>query len=176
MFWNIWNLVLWREAWKKLSSCSDCSKYGPFILGQSEQKFKIQSHFGIFDPVIGAGQWYDDTSSHALQFTCSLFGNFWFLYSTKSFLDICKSRVDTELIYNSLSLSNCDILYLLISGWINMALIKFLHPHVILFMLLIGLIYFGMYFLSDVSPIHTVPSTVLAQKKTPSEIGNIISL
>ena len=46
-----------------------------------------------------------------------------------------------------------------------MALINVLHPHVILFMLLIGLIYFGMYFLSDVSPIHTFPSTVIAQKR-----------
>ena len=31
-------------------------------------------------------------------------------------------------------------------------------------MLLVGFIYFGMYFLSDVSPIHNLPSTVLASK------------
>ena len=51
MFWNIWNLVLWREAVKKRSSFSDNYKYGAFILGQSEQQFKIHSHFGIFDLV-----------------------------------------------------------------------------------------------------------------------------
>ena len=38
---------------KKIWGCSDDSKYGEFILGQSEQQFKIQSYFGIFDPVIG---------------------------------------------------------------------------------------------------------------------------
>ena len=56
MFWNIWNLVLWREAVKKRSSFSDNYKYGAFILGQSEEKFKKQSHFEIFDTVIVKGQ------------------------------------------------------------------------------------------------------------------------
>ena len=40
------------EAGKKKSSCSDCSKYGAFILGKSEQKFKIQSPFLIFGTLI----------------------------------------------------------------------------------------------------------------------------
>ena len=53
IFWNIRNLILWREAGKKTSSCSDDSKYGSFILGQSEQQFKIHLCFGTFDPVIG---------------------------------------------------------------------------------------------------------------------------
>ena len=55
IFWYIWNLVLWREAVKKRSSFSDDSKYGAFILLQSKQQFKIQSHFVIFNPVIGEG-------------------------------------------------------------------------------------------------------------------------
>ena len=46
-----------------------------------------------------------------------------------------------------------------------MALIQVLHPHVILFLLFIGFIYFGMFFLSDVSTKHTFPSTVLVTKK-----------
>ena len=78
--------------------------------------------------------------------------------------------------YNWSNLENCDILHLLVSDWNNMALLHVSHPHVILFMLLIGFIYFGMYFLSEWSKIHTFQSTVLAPKKTPSEIGNIISL
>ena len=83
----------------------------------------------------------------------------------KSFLDLCKSRVDAELIYNLSSLYNCDILNLFLSDWSNMAIIEVSHPYVILFMLLIGFIYFGMYFLSDVSPIHTFPSAIIAPKK-----------
>ena len=43
--------------------------------GQSEKQFKIQSHLGIFDPVIGEGQWYDDASSQALKCICEWFGN-----------------------------------------------------------------------------------------------------
>ena len=53
MFWNIWNLILSTEARKKQSSYSDDYKYGAFILGQSEEQFKLQSHFVTFDPVTG---------------------------------------------------------------------------------------------------------------------------
>ena len=56
-----------------------------------------------------------------------------------------------------------------------MALIQVLNPHVKLFLLLIGYIYIGMYFIRDVSTIHTLPSAVLAPKKPPWEIGNIMS-
>ena len=87
-----------------------------------------------------------------------------FLYSIKSFLDICKSLVDAELIYNLSSLDNFDIIHLLRSDWSNMANQQILHPHVILFLLLIGFIYFVMYLQSNVSPIHTFPSTILYQK------------
>ena len=45
-----------------------------------------------------------------------------------------------------------------------MALIQVLHPHVILFLLLVGFIFFGVYLLSDVSPTHNFPSNVLAPK------------
>ena len=45
-----------------------------------------------------------------------------------------------------------------------MALIQVLCPHVILFLLLIGFIFFGMHFLSDISPIHTFSSTVIEPK------------
>ena len=77
---NIWNLILWREAVKKPSICYDDFKYGAFILGQSQQKFKVQSHFGIFDPVTGEGKWYDEAVSLALKFICELFVNIWYLY------------------------------------------------------------------------------------------------
>ena len=70
---------------------------------------------------------------------CELFGSIWLFYWMKSFLDICESLVDAELIYNLPSLANFDNLHLLISDWINMALIHALHPNVILFLLLIGL-------------------------------------
>ena len=53
------------------------------ISQQPEQKLKIQSHFGIFDPVPGEGQQYDDAASHDLECICELFGNIWFLYSMK---------------------------------------------------------------------------------------------
>ena len=82
-------------------------------------------------------------------------------------MDIGKSLVDAELIYNLSSLDNCDIIHLLIYDWSNISLIQVLHPHVILFMMLIGYIYFGMLFLSDVSPIQTFTSTVIAQKQPP---------
>ena len=55
---------------EKLLSHSDDSKYGEFILGKSEQQFKIQSHFGILCPVIGWGELYDYDASHALKFIC----------------------------------------------------------------------------------------------------------
>ena len=55
------------EAGHKRSSFSDDYKYEALILGQLEQQFKIQSHFGIFDPLFGEGQWYDDSASHALK-------------------------------------------------------------------------------------------------------------
>ena len=83
IFWNILNLVLWREAGKKQSSCYDDSKYGSFILGKPEQQLKIQSHFGIFDPVIGEVQWYDGAASHALKYICELFGNISLFYWMK---------------------------------------------------------------------------------------------
>ena len=93
MFWNIWNLILWREGWKK-RWCSGDSKYGAFILGQSEQQFKIQDHFGILYPIIGEVQWYDDEASYYLKCICELFGNIWFLYSMRSILDIYEILVD----------------------------------------------------------------------------------
>ena len=55
MFWNIWNLTLWRKVGKKPSICSDDYKFGSLIPGQPEQQSRIQSHFGIFDPIIGEG-------------------------------------------------------------------------------------------------------------------------
>ena len=95
IFRNIWNLILWKEAGKKRSSCSGGSKYVAFVLGQSEQQFKIQSHFGIFDAIVGEVKWYDDSESHALKCICELFGNISFFYWMISFLDIFKSLVDT---------------------------------------------------------------------------------
>ena len=117
-------MILWREAGNKLSSCSDDSKYGSSILVQSEQQLNIQYHFGIFWPLIGEGWWYDDAASHSIKCICELFGNISFLYWIKPFLDLCKNWVDAELIYNLLSLDNCDILHLLGSDWSYMALIQ----------------------------------------------------
>ena len=34
------------------SRCFDDSKYGALIPGNSEQQFNMQSHLGIFDPVV----------------------------------------------------------------------------------------------------------------------------
>ena len=45
-----------------------------------------------------------------------------------------------------------------------MALINVLHPHVVLFLLLVSFIFFGMYFLRGIYTIFTLPSTVLATK------------
>ena len=67
IFWNIWNLVLWREAGNKRSSCSDNSKFGALIPGQSEQQFKIQSHFLIFDELIVEIKLYDGAESKAVE-------------------------------------------------------------------------------------------------------------
>ena len=60
----------------------------------------------------------------------------------KSFLDICKILVDAELIYNLSSLANCDNLHLFIYDSSNMALIHVSYKHVILYILLVGFIYF----------------------------------
>ena len=88
MFWNIWNLILWREAINKWSSCSDDSKHGASILGKSEQKFKIQSYFGIIYPIIGEAQWYDDTSSQDIDCVYEIYIDISFLYWIKEILDI----------------------------------------------------------------------------------------
>ena len=81
MFWDIRNLILWTDAGKKLLRFPDDYKNGAFIIGQSEQQFKIQSHFGIFYPLFGEKKWYDDAASHALKCICGSFGNIFFLYS-----------------------------------------------------------------------------------------------
>ena len=83
------------------------------FIGQSEQQFKIQYHFCIFDPVIGEEQLYDDASSQALKCIFESSGNFFFLYSIKSFLGLYKYLVDSKLIYNFSSLDNFDIIHLL---------------------------------------------------------------
>ena len=83
MFWNIWNLSLWNEAGKKWWSSYYYSKYRAFILGKSEQQFKIQSCFGILDAVNLKGQRYDDVLSQALKCICETFGNICCFYSMK---------------------------------------------------------------------------------------------
>ena len=70
MFWCTWNLILWREPGNKTSSCFYDSKSGAFIPGQSSQEFKIQSHFGSFDPAIREEQWCDDASSQDIRRMC----------------------------------------------------------------------------------------------------------
>ena len=55
---------------KETIDFSDDYKNGAFVIGQSEQKFKIQSHSVIFDPVIGEGKLYDYAASHALKCIC----------------------------------------------------------------------------------------------------------
>ena len=144
-----------------------------FILEQPKQQFEIQSHFGIFGPVIVDGEWYDDTASQDHKCMCELFGNIWSLYSMKSIIYLCKTLVDAELIYNLSSLSNCDYRNVFSYDWSNMALIHVFHLHGILFMLLVCFVYFCMYLLRDVSTIHTFTSTFLAPMKPPWEIDNI---
>ena len=51
----------------------DYYKYGAFLSGSLEQQFKMQSHFGIFDSVIGEGQWHDDTELEYLIWMCEFF-------------------------------------------------------------------------------------------------------
>ena len=68
------------------------------------------------------------------------------------------------------SLFNSDNLYLLISDLSNISLIHVLHPHLLLFLLIVGFIFFGMYFLSDVYTIHTFPLTVIAPKNLPGKL------
>ena len=63
--------------------CFDDSKNVVFVIGQSGQQFKIQSHFGSFDPVIGEKQWYDDDASQALKCIFESFGDICVLYSMK---------------------------------------------------------------------------------------------
>ena len=75
MLRNTWNLFFWREEGNKNCGRSDDSKHGAFILGKSEQQFKIQSYFWIFDLVIGERRWYDDVASQDLKYICELFGN-----------------------------------------------------------------------------------------------------
>ena len=87
-------LNLWSKTGKKLSSWYDNSKHRALIIGKSEKQFKIQSHFGIFDPIIGEGQWYEDAASQALKCVYRLYQNIWLFDSMKSCLDICKSLVD----------------------------------------------------------------------------------
>ena len=109
-------------------------------------------------------------------YICESFGNISFLYSMKSFLGVSKNLVDAELIYNLSSLDHFDIFHSLISDWINMELMQVSHPDVILFLLLVVFIFFGVYFLSDVSPLQIFTSTVLAPEKPSSGLGNIVSL
>ena len=101
---------------------------------------------------------------------------FFFLYSRKLFLDLSKSIVNAGLIYNLSSFTNCDILHLLRSDWSNMALMQVSHTHVILFLFLIGFIYFGMYFIIDVSPIQIFHQFFLHQKTHLLELSNIMAL
>ena len=51
----------------------------PFIIGKPEQKFKLQSHFGILNPIIGSGQRYDDAASKALKYISESFLKYLFL-------------------------------------------------------------------------------------------------
>ena len=43
---------------------------------KSKQQFKIQSYFGIFDPVIVEIQWYYGAASQDLKYMCKLFGKY----------------------------------------------------------------------------------------------------
>ena len=93
----------------------------------------------------------------------------------KEILYFCRSLVDVALLYNLSSLSNYDNLHLLRYYWSNMALIHVSHPHVIFFLLLVCIIYVGIYYLSDVAPIHILHQQFLTQTN-PWEIVTIISL
>ena len=75
----MWNLILGDKPGGKCSRFLDDAKYGAFFR-TLEQKFNIQYHVGIFDPVIVEGQKYDDAASQDLIWMCELFGSIWFLF------------------------------------------------------------------------------------------------
>ena len=50
-----------------------------------------------------------------------------------------------------------------------MSLIHASHLHVILFLVIIGYIFFGMYFLNEISPINTFTYTVISPKELPGK-------
>ena len=94
--------------------------------------------FWSFRPEIGEGKFYDDAASQALICMCELFENMVLLYSMKLIVDLCKSPVDAELLYNSSMLAHCDNCHLFKPDRNKMELIYILYPHVIFFMLLVG--------------------------------------
>ena len=75
----MWNLFFERNQGKTIIF-SDGFKSGSFVPVLSEQHFKIQSHFVIFDPEIGEEKLYNDAASQDLRYMCELFGNTQFLY------------------------------------------------------------------------------------------------
>ena len=146
IFWNMWNLILWYER-EGGSRCFGYYKSGAFIPGRSKQKFNMQSHFVIFLPVVREDTFYDEAASHALVCICYFFGNLWLLYLSSSFLYLCRILFNAKLIYNISNLNNCVNHHLFKANWISIALIQVSHPYVILFMLIIGFMCFGAYFL-----------------------------
>ena len=93
----------------------------------------------------------------------------------KTLLDLYKILVDAELLYNLSSLANCDNLHLLRSDLSNMVLIHVLHPHVIYFFACWFYIFWNVLLKWCISNTY-FPINCSCANKTPSEIGNIISM
>ena len=142
MYWNIWNLILWRKLGKKRSSCSDYSECWAFILWQSNNSSKYSPILEYLIPWVERdnNMWRVITGSQMHMWIIWIF----FLVFNEINLIYVKSLVDAELLYILSGLANCDHLHLLISDWINMAFIHVLYPHVISFLFLVGFIIFDM--------------------------------
>ena len=97
------------------------------------------------------------------------------MYWCYSFLDLCKILVDAELrlFYFFFYYVNC---HLSKSDLSNMTLMNILYTRVILSMILVDFICFGTYFISEVSPIHTLLSSFIEPKNTPWETFKTRSL
>ena len=98
------------------------------------------------------------------------FLNYFILVLNVIFPIFCKSLVNTALIYNLTSFSNYVNRH-----FCNMELIQVSHSHEILFVFLVSFICSGVYFIRNVSIIHTLSSLFLAPYYKRWETGNIIS-
>ena len=78
--------------------------------------------------------------------------------------------------YTLINCFNCINHHLFKSDWSKMVLIQVSHPHIILFLFIVGFLCFGVYFIREVPSIHTLPSLFLAPRNPPWDTCKMISL